>query len=205
MRDERTPSNPDAPSADLVLAAIDRAIRQFPRPVSDISAGEIALHLAINRRSGVWRQARRRLKELEQTSDVRQGRRNGVTVWALTPAGRQRLARAVATSSGPVLPESPQHRRWQDARRLAQQEQQRYRAELTDALSDATRTLEDDGADSAAWFALAARLQAAAERVGAVTFCLTEWPEPDDAGPDTSDGPRLLRRARFGNGRISGA
>ena len=45
-------SNPEVPSAELVLAAIDRAVRQSVRPVAGASAGFIADHLALNRRSG---------------------------------------------------------------------------------------------------------------------------------------------------------
>jgi hypothetical protein len=205
MRDERTPSKHGAFSAELMLAAIDRAIRQSRRPINDTSAGEIASHLNLTRRSGAWREARRRLRELEQTGHVEQRRRNGLDVWALTSSGLRRLSRAVATDQAPVLPESPQHSRWRDARRLATQEHHRSRRELSSVLDDATRLLEDREVGSAAWFALAARLGAAAERVAAITFCLSEWPEPDEAGPDTSDGSRILRLARFGNGGPSDA
>jgi hypothetical protein len=205
MRDERTPSKQGAFSAELMLAAIDRAIRQSRRPVSDTSAGEIASHLSLNRRSGAWREARRRLQELEQTGHVEQRRRHGLGVWALTSSGRRRLASAAATDQAPVLPESPQHARWRDARRLASQEQHRSRTELSSVLGDATRMLEDRDVGSASWFALAARLGPGAERVAAITFCLTEWPEPDETGPDTSDGSRILRLARFGNGGASDA
>src|SRR5271169_2912414 len=100
-------SNPEMPSAELVLAAIDRAIRQSVRPVSDVSAGFIADHLALNRRSGAWRQVLRLLPELEDAEDVKRGRRHGVSVWALTDNGRKRLARAISDDRRSVLPESP--------------------------------------------------------------------------------------------------
>lgn len=198
MRDERTPKDQGALSAELVLGAIDRAVRQSRRPVSDISAGEIALHLGVSRRSGAWREALRHLRDLERSDDLERRRRKGVTVWGLTSSGRRRLARAAGERW--VLPESPQHARWRNARRLAGQEHDRYRAELAGALGDAKRLLDDQAAGSDEWFALATRLEKAAERVAAVRFCLAEWPEPGEDGPDPSDGLRVLHFARFREG-----
>jgi hypothetical protein len=198
MRDERTPSKPEAPSAELVLAAIDRAITQYPRPVTDASGSAIAMHLAVSRRSGAWHQVRRRLRELAHDGQLEKRRRNGLDAWALTAAGRERLARAIGDGRPPVLPDSPQHQRWRDARRLAGQETERYKAELSAALEDGLRMLGEPSATAADWLALAARLRRDAERVGAVTFCLHEWPEPQEAGPDTSEGPKMLHLAQFG-------
>jgi hypothetical protein len=66
-------SNPEAPYAELVLAAIDRATGPSIRPVAGASAGFIADHLALNRRSGAWRQALRPLRELENGKEVEKG------------------------------------------------------------------------------------------------------------------------------------
>ncbi len=198
MRDERTPSKPDAPTAELVLAAVDRAITQHPRRVSDVPAAAIAQHLALNRRSGAWRLGRRRLLELEDTGELEKRRRHGIDAWAPTAAGRHRLAQAARDGRPQALPDSPQHQRWRDARRLAGQEAERYRAELSAALEDALSMLGEPRVTAADWLALAARLTRGAERVGAVTFCLHEWPEPQEAGPDTSEGPKVLHLARFG-------
>jgi hypothetical protein len=192
-------SNSEVPSAELVLAAIDRAIRQSIRPVAGASAGSIADHLALNRRSGAWRQALRLLRELEDGDGVEKGRRNGVAIWSLTDKGRERMARFLDDAQHPSLPESPHHRRWQDSRRLAAREADRFRAELSTALEDGLQLLDDATIPSAAWLALATRLARAAERVGAVVYCLSEWPEPAEGGPDLSDGPRMRSRARFGD------
>ncbi len=191
-------SNPEAPSADLVLAAIERAIKQSVRPVSDVSASAIADHLALNRRSGAWRQARCQLRELEDIDDVRQGRRNGIPVWALTDGGREHLARVVCDGRQPLLRESPQRRVWRDSRRLAAQEAERFKAEMVATLEDGLRLLNAAASTSGAWLALSPRLTRRAERVGAVVYCLTEWPEPGEGGPDVSEGPRMRSRARFG-------
>jgi hypothetical protein len=42
-------------------------------------------------------------------------------------------------------------------------------------------------ARSDAWFGLAERLPGASNHVGAVIYCLQEWPEPDDTHPDIDD------------------
>ncbi|HXN39618.1 MAG TPA: hypothetical protein VN892_16395 [Solirubrobacteraceae bacterium] len=66
------------------------------------------------------------------------------------------------------------------------------------ALEDGMQLLNESSISSEAWFSLSFRLARAAERVGAVVYCLTEWPEPGEGGPDLSDGPRMRTRARFG-------
>jgi hypothetical protein len=191
-------SKSEVPSAELVLAAIDRAVRQSVRPVTDVPATFIADHLGLNRRSGAWRQALRLLRELEAAGDVEQGRRLSVTVWALTDAGRERLAKVIRDGQGPSLPESPQLRRWHDSRRLAAQDADRFRAELLAALEDGLQLLNETATSSDVWLALSSRLARAADRVGAVVYCLTEWPEPGEGGPDLSEGPKMRNRARFG-------
>jgi hypothetical protein len=191
-------ANSEGPTAELVLAAIDRAITQSIRPVSAASDRAIADHLALSRRSGAWRQARRRLRELEDAAEVEQGRRKGIPVWAITQAGRERLGRAVDDGRRPVLPESPQHRLWTDSRRLAVQEADRFSVELSAALNEGLRLLHDGETPSQAWLALSARLRRATERVAAVAFCQDEWPEPQEGAPDRSEGPVMRSRGRFG-------
>jgi hypothetical protein len=75
----------------------------------------------------------------------------------------------------------------------------RYRAELVAALNEGLELLSDAMTASDAWLALSTRLGRAAERVGAVVYCLTEWPEPGEGGPDLSEGSRMRSRARFGD------
>src|SRR6185312_6392076 len=133
----------DAPTAELVLAAVDRAVVQSVRPVSDVSGGAISDHLALSPRSGAWRIARRHLLALVAEGAVRQGRRNGSVVWGLTSSGRRRLARIVRLGVQPALPQSPQHRLWSDSRRLAGQEVDRVRAELAAVLGEGTRLLRE--------------------------------------------------------------
>jgi hypothetical protein len=84
------------------------------------------------------------------------------------------------------LPESPQHCQWRNARTLAAQEIERFRASMRDAVTEATALLSDTpGSD--AWFELAERLQRAGRRLGSATYCLHEWVEPDDDRADIDD------------------
>jgi hypothetical protein len=55
-------------------------------------------------------------------------------------------------------------------------------------LSEAETLLAaDTRTHSDMWFCLANRLPGLATSIGAAIYCLTEWPEPDDARPDVDD------------------
>lgn len=152
-----------------VLAAIDRAERHRGRP--GVPVWLVYEHLGIPRRS---RRVRAQLQALVQDGVIEQRRAHGVDIWALVPSGRRRLQGAGRVD----LPESPQHRAWRNARTLAAQEIERFRATMRDAVTEASALLSDTpGSD--AWFELAERLQRAARRLGSATYCLHEWMEPD--------------------------
>ncbi|MGO9321732.1 MAG: hypothetical protein ACLQBY_13150 [Solirubrobacteraceae bacterium] len=160
-----------------VLAAIDRAERHRGRP--GVPVWLIFEHLGIPRRS---RRVRAQLQSLAQDGAVEQRRAHGVDIWVLAPSSRRRLQGAGLVD----LPESPQHREWRNARTLAAQEMERFRASLGDALKEANaRPSDTSGSD--AWFELAERLQRAARRLGSATYCLHEWMEPDDDRADIDD------------------
>jgi hypothetical protein len=160
-----------------VLAAIDRAERHRGRP--GVPVWLIFEHLGIPRRS---RRVRTQLQALVQDGAIEQRRAHGVDIWVLAPSGRRRLQGAVRVN----LPESPQHREWRNARTLATQEIERFRALLGDALKEASARLSDTtGSD--AWFELAEELRAGARRLGSATYCLHEWMEPSDDRPDIDD------------------
>ena len=160
-----------------VLAAIDRAERHRGRP--GVPVWLIFEHLGIPRRS---RLVRTQLQSLVQDGAIEQRRTHGVDVFALAPSGRRRLQGAGLVD----LPESPQHREWRNARTLATQEIERFRASLGDALKDASALLSNTpGSD--AWFELAEELRAAARRLGSATYCLHEWMEPSDDRADIDD------------------
>src|ERR1700686_2395557 len=79
--------------------------------------------------------------------DQAQGRHR-FSAWTMTAKGRRRLARARRVGAI-VLPESPQHKVWREARELAGERIDRFRAELRDALGDTHALLdaEDVGND----------------------------------------------------------
>jgi hypothetical protein len=160
-----------------VLAAIDRAERHRGRP--GVPVWLIFEHLGIPRRS---RRARVQLQALVRDGAIEQRRAHGVDVWTLAPSGRRRL-RAVGRVD---LPESPQHCQWRNARTLAAQEIERFRAAMSELVTDANALLgETPGSD--AWFELADRLHSAARRLGSATYCLNEWMEPDDNRADIDE------------------
>jgi hypothetical protein len=160
-----------------VLAAIDRAERHRGR--AGVPVWLVFEHLGIPRRS---RRVRTQLQSLARDGAIEQRRAHGVDVFALAPNGRRRLQGAGLVN----LPESPQHRAWRNARTLATQEIERFRASLGDALKEASALL-DDTPDSDVWFELAEELRAAARRLGSATYCLHEWMEPSDDRADIDD------------------
>ncbi len=173
----------------LVLAAIDRAERHDPHKSRlGVPVWRVYDHLSIAKRSGPARRVRARLDALETAGSIERARRHGVPTWALTSTGRRRLTLARRAGSLPELPESPQHRAWRNAKATAAQEIARFLLSVRDALNDAARLLDaDPAAMSDAWFELGERLQQDCRRVGAATYCLREWNEPDDTRPDVDD------------------
>ena len=196
-KEEPIMSSTKGPSAELVLAAIDRAVVQSVRPVAMCPA-------AHRRSSGAQPQIRRMADRPSPSADPRGGRsreageaqrcgRLGAHILRPQASRSQRSSGRAAR-----VAESPQHRLWSDSRRLADQEIDRIRHELAGALGDGTRLLREAAVPAATWLELAQRLSCAAERLGAVVYCVADWPEPGEDGPDPSRGPRLRRLARFG-------
>jgi hypothetical protein len=182
---------------ELVLAAIERAIRHYPRKTSAVPAWEIYDHLGFPTRSGAARRVRARLNAMQEAGAVERSRRRGLDVWALSSTGRRRLQRVERTDKVLELPESPQHRAWRDAQATAAQEIERYRAELRERLEQALRLLDvDPFADSDAWFELGERLRPPCRRLGSAVHCLREWREPDDARADIDDDRTGYRSGR---------
>jgi hypothetical protein len=63
-------------------------------------------------------------------------------------------------------------------------------------LSEATGLLDaHDPADSDTWHSLGRRLQRACERLTSASYCLHEWPRPDDSRPDTAPSGKAGRRS----------
>jgi hypothetical protein len=171
-------------SDKLVLAAVGRAERHREREGEGVMMSDIAEHLGFVHGSWTTRRLRPQIDAFIAAGLLVRSRRHGVVIWGLTSSGRRRTKRGDGSVG---LPESPQHRVWRHARTLAAERIDGLREQVRDVLEDATGILDADGVRSDAWFALAERFQSACSHLGSATYCLSEWPEPDDATPDVDD------------------
>ncbi len=177
------------PSAELVLAAVERAQNHRAGEPAPVPVWTVLEHLDIARRSASARHVRSQLEALCVTGWLGCARRHGVLTWQITDAGRRQLQRARRSNRAPVLPESPQHRAWRNAHTAAAQEIERFRADLHDQLVAAGRLLDAEpqpGSD--AWLELARELSWSCRLVGSASHCLYEWAEPDDTHGDVDEG-----------------
>jgi hypothetical protein len=97
------------------------------------------------------------------------------------------LARARRAGEAVVLPESPQHRDWQDAREAATDRVGEFAGRLRGVLAEGGELLAAERVSSDVWFELGERLQRLCWTLGSATYCLREWPEPDNAHADIDD------------------
>jgi hypothetical protein len=169
---------------EMILAALDRAVRHRDGD-GPVTIWSIRDHLALSSRSRAARHVRTRLPALAESGAVERSRTRGFVLWSLTSAGRGLLAQARRAGSI-ELPESPQHRAWREARALAEHEIERFHASTSDAITDAMEAVESESS-SDALFAVAERLSIECWRLASATYCLREWPEPNDATADVDD------------------
>jgi hypothetical protein len=170
-------------SDDLLLAGMDRAERHRRNSNSGVPMWDVKRHSGIPKHAqGI----RAQLEALVNVGLLEHHRRSSIDVWSLTTSARERLQRAQRSSTVLVLPESPQHEAWRNARALAEQELDGFRRVLKECLGEAEHLLATDAA-SDAWFGIAPRLRNACWRVGSATYCLREWVEPDDARADIDE------------------
>jgi hypothetical protein len=166
-----------------ILAAIHRA--EVHDEHDHASRSDIAAHLGFVHNSWTTRRLRTQLDALRSAGYVQDVRRYGLDLLALTDAGR---AVAKARSEGDVaLPESPQHRRWRHSRTLAGERIDGFRQALRVSLAEAGALLDEERAPSTAWLEFAKRFSRDCKRLGSATYCLFEWPEPDDECADVDD------------------
>jgi hypothetical protein len=176
------------PSDALVLAALERAARHRARDTHAVPAWAILEHLAVRQRSAAARHVRCRLDALHAAGALERSRRHGVPAWELTSEGRRRLQRARRGGEDLRLPESPQHQAWRNARTAATQEMERFCVGLGALLEEAGALLgAHEPPPSDALFELAEELRRACWRVASASYCLYEWPEPDDAHADVDE------------------
>lgn len=181
---------PYKPVSDvLVLAAIDRAQRHNPHGYDHgVLWGALVEHLGFAHSSATTLKLRPQVSRLKAAGLVERGKARGYTLWRLTSDGREQLAKARRKREDVTLPEAPQHRQWRNARASAAERIDVIRERLRDTLSDANTLLDSEqGGDSDSWFALSRRLSTRSSRLASATYCLREWPEPDDARADRDD------------------
>lgn len=120
-----------------LLAAISRA--EVHDRQDDASRSDIAAHLGFMHNSWTTRRLRPQLDALRSVRRVRDVRRCGLNLLALTTAGRRALGQA--RSAGEVtLPESPQHRIWRHSRTLAHERIDEFRQVLRGSLGRGWRS-----------------------------------------------------------------
>ena len=167
-----------------ILAAIRRA--EVHDEQDDASRADIAAHLGFVHNSATTRRLRPQLDAFRVAGQVRDVRRNGLDLLALTAAGRHALEQA--QSAGPVvLPASPQHRKWRHSRAMAGDRIDGFREALRASMAEVGALLDSQQTPSEAWFELGKRLSAECKRLGSATYCLFEWAEPDDARADVDE------------------
>jgi hypothetical protein len=166
-----------------ILAAINRAEAHDRNQIPDAGRWDIAAHLGFVHNSWTTRRLRPQIDALKSAGRIRNVRRCGIDLVALTATGRRALGRA--RSAGEVLlPESPQHRSWRHSRTMAGDRIDGFREALRASVAEVGALLDAEQAPSDAWFEFGKRLSAECRRLGSTTYCLFEWAEPDDARAD---------------------
>ena len=181
--------SPYRPVTDgFILAALERAA--LHEQEEEVPTSVLMEHLGFEWAPPTNRLFFPRLEELRKAGLLISRERRGEPLWSLTSVGRKRLAEERESDEVGELPESPQHRAWRHAREQAAVRNEGFRDELSDAIQQAYDLLyQPQSVSSDEWFALSERLRWGAWRFGSATYCLTEWPEPDDAMPDPDENP----------------
>lgn len=167
-----------------ILAAIHRA--EVHDEHDDASRADIAAHLGFVHNSSTTKRLRPQIDALRTAGQIRDVRRNGLNLLALTAAGGRALNRA-HRAGGAILPESPQHRRWRHSRAMAGDRIEGFREALRASMVEVGALLDSQHAPSDAWFEFGKRLSAECKRLRSATYCLFEWAEPDDARADVDE------------------
>jgi hypothetical protein len=134
-----TPESP--PTERLLLAAIDRAYRHRRRSENPgVRLASVKEHLGLGIGSASTRRLRPLWDGLHAACLIELSEARGQPLWRLTSAGVERL-QAARKSGELVLPESPQHRHWREARSTASEQITSFRDELRAAPADAADLL----------------------------------------------------------------
>jgi ribosomal protein L19E len=181
-------------SEDLVLEGIARAECHTAAP--GVVWHDIVAHLGFVGQRVAADEVRERLAALIKAGAIRESRLGGAFVWDRSAKGRRRLARARHAGHLLTLPEAPQHASWREAHQAARESLQGLRDQLQVSLEQAQRSLDSrGGGDAMSSVSLLTQLTNQCAELAWATYCLNEWPEPDD---DTRDTPLRARRQQLG-------
>jgi len=173
----------------LVLAAMERAQRHSGE--GRFLKGEVIKHLGLRRTATTRRRLWPPFEALGKEGLIVQEVAHGARYWRLTKAGEGQLAAMRRAGEVGELPSSPQRRKWRNARELAAKRIEEIKEDALKALEEANRLLSAaPGPSSEAIGELRARLWWHLERLALATYCLHEWPEPDEALRDPNQNPR---------------
>lgn len=185
-------------SDGLILEAVDRALHH--EQDEGVLTSTLAEHLGFVPEPETNRLLVTRLESLRRAGPLTSTERRGEPFWGLTDVGRERLEAGRESGEVDDLPESPQHRSWRHARVKAAVRIEGFRQDLNDAVAEVNRLLDQFRPVMAReWFEASERIGLASWRLASATYCLTEWPEPEDAFPDVDENPGLKpgRRATW--------
>lgn len=172
----------------LILAAAERAA--LHEQEETVLTSVLTEHLGFAAVPATNKHLWPRLEELRREGLLTVAERRGEPFWGLTTVGRERLEAEREAGRAGELPESPQHRAWWHARVEAAVRIEGFKEELILAAEEADRLINQyRPVMSEEWFALSERLRRASWCMASATYCLTEWPEPDDAMPDLDENP----------------
>jgi len=147
-------------------------------------------HLGLRRSATTTRRLRPVMEAMREEGLIVRERAHGGCCWRLTEAGERRLAAARRSGEVGELPESPQHREWRAARRLARLRIREIKGEAFETIEEAEQLLTAaPGPGSEAIGELRGRLWHCLERFALATYCLNEWPEPCEARRDPNQSP----------------
>jgi hypothetical protein len=172
----------------LILAAAERAAlhEQEEAVLTSVLTEHLGFEAVPETNQLLWP----RLEELRRAGLLTVAERRGEPFWGLTGVGRERLAAAREAGRVGELPEAPQHRAWRHARVQAAVRIEGFKKELILAVEAADELINQyRPVMSEEWFELSERLRWISWRLASATYCLTEWPEPDDARPDLDENP----------------
>jgi hypothetical protein len=176
-------------SDQLILAAVERAERHSRARRPGVTHADVADHLGFDRTGATTRKLRPQLASLlDDGSLTRRSRGSGLKdLWALTDPGRRRLAAACRHGRLEPLPESPQHREWRARKEACGRLPAIYEGAMNiaeEALDYLASSAERRPPGSAHASGIGRRFAAEFRRFAKATYCLQEWPEPDDAHLD---------------------